>query len=68
MPCVVDNDMSLGSRVAESKVGRVGKPSHQMMYYVITKLHESGIQLQTKQHLCLCCEFCCIVLALLCVM
>lgn len=45
---VGDDDMSPGSRFAESKVGRIGKPSHQMTYYVIAKLHESGIQLQTK--------------------
>lgn len=49
LSCVGDNDMSLGSRVAESKVGRVCKPSNQMVYYVIAKLHWSGIQLQTQQ-------------------
>lgn len=49
--CVVDGDKSLGSRVAESKVGRVGEASHQMTYYVICKLHESGVQLRTKRRL-----------------
>lgn len=50
LSCVVDDGMSLGSRVAESKVG---KPSHHMTYYVICMLHESDIQLQAKQRLSL---------------